>query len=915
MPVRAVWSEVTFFGRGAPSFCAFPGGCYQFPMKDVAPALYKAALTAGAIPPTYFIRRDGQATPSTLPPFLILGEPVNCIIPSIFIGSSRKDISPDLFSVTWLPKGGAFVGIDYSKEAELFEEALTGRESPERIAYIAEILRAAAKGVMVSLPAPSSDIGNAWWSLRLNLGLCPDEPFCISILPISLLPGKDTGFLAAQPWVAIGWGEGVDEVDMPPVNYLDFANPTGLSAWAHFNRAEWSIRCAYNLPPLLCYRDFFVPLHTQTQWIGDFGQLSGEARLLTVFTARGHLCVADAYELVRAHPLAGERGANLTAFNPYLVQKDGRYIHDSEYVHRGGYLRIDGFNCSALIFLPSFDTPAFCEFLVAPVPFPVQDAQETGGQTIALEKPCHRVPILKTSVQTNPLGAVWVYDFDENFRLVRRERGTEIPISLPIYLRIFGKGLRCRATRFTPSVITVEVPEGEAYGEKAVGTYVTLACEFVGGRSFFGTGVWFEIPAVAVEAPTILTTGGGAAFPLSSFASILEVTYDVSEEGAQARVSFAPKAAMQPALPLTDVPLYAVVDTAWVTLSGRVCRFTFFGFVEAGSRREEAGFWGGRRETIEIQSVADRLKRCVGDPSFPPFDNWTVSDVFRYCFVRAGLDPDLFLHFYGNDFVFSPELLWEQPIPRELPPTVQPGGLPIAGFPFWYTPEKPRFTVRVGQSLWDFLHDIALMTGNEIIVDGWGVWVIPVAYEEPLVSALLADAGRTLDLDYTLGEVNLTARMGWLPTSYISVGKSRLGAPIIVAYEQAERYANPLAPSFVGYRLADVVTDDKLATTWLAFRRAFYSYLSAFRSIPFEVEGEVLGTPLLFLRQRVLIHSFATDFAVPAEMRYRLANPNEYVIRQLTYQFSADPRECKLRIKATPPANIPYGLILPRRTH
>jgi hypothetical protein len=124
----------------------------------------------------------------------------------------------------------------------------------------------------------------------------------------------------------------------------------------------------------------------------------------------------------------------------------------------------------------------------------------------------------------------------------------------------------------------------------------------------------------------------------------------------------------------------------------------------------------------------------------------------------------------------------------------------------------------------------------------------------------------------------------------------------------------PNYPFFRGFRASHVISDDKLTSWFLLFRAILTEYLKTFRHIPIEVNAtltDIPAQPPIGLRDRVLVLTQVTAEMPPHP--YMPARPRqEFAVRKVTWVFSSDIAKCVQQLTLTPPANIPYGIILPR---
>ncbi len=692
-----------------------------------------------------------------------------------------------------------------------------------------------------------------YWRLVTQRLLAPNEPFCFFLV---LSPAvKDD---IALPWAKVTWGQG-----------------------------EWELLFRPELRPVIRFRG--QPVTTVAGIAGDMWVTSslwkfeGMVSAIAVLPVRGHLVVANARDWNPLRP-------DITAVNPYILGKSG-----DEPIWRSGPIVIEGQGVAAFVGIPSLDFSTQGAIKLPPIPVlePIEGDPASLGGSFSLNH--------STTVTVVPLmkGAV--------ASPVQRATAT-------LSARVYGTG--------RPFAILDFTAVGMARQEGAHLTHIMYQLSYNNQPHSF-----FELVAVDFFIPPEVGAVRRRVGNLTDLFAVEEVVVRLSESGMDADVTLYPRVPLQ-TLPVIDTDYYVEVWVRYQNLKGKKQELVIKGFIKEVGQEQREGVWGNIAWKLRVVDVGQRLREVRGDGLFPVFDGWSVREVFEYCLLKAGLHPDEFLHFYGNDFVLEPQLLWHQPSPPELPPPLLPEP-PIAGFPYWWAIEKPRFTIGVGQTLWDFLNNLALMTGNEIIVDGLGVWVIPSAYESPVSThniVDLSDEGATdvsqvlSDPDtYGAAELRLRGTPGWMPTTYLAIGKHPLGFPIYSFWELPHLIRDPSAPNFRGFRVTRTIADQKLATPWLAFRRAFYEYLATFRAIPLTIDlrlFDIPANPYLGLRDRVTVQSKATVDVWLSQhgVKPYPAGPQEFVVRQVLWRFHADPAQCVTELSVSPPANIPYGLILPRPT-
>jgi hypothetical protein len=653
-----------------------------------------------------------------------------------------------------------------------------------------------------------------------------------------------------------------------------------------FGRGEWEIFFRPEVDPVLVFRGQPVmPIgHVFGEiWrSGSFMQTEGAIGALLILPVRGHLVISNARDWHPTRP-------NIAAFNPYIF---GKSPHEP--IIHAGQVMIEGRGAGAIFAFPSVDfaqaggmnLPQFALF---------------GASCPNLDNTL-RLRVGKDSPK-------WSLDLE-----IHRPRRSDVR-------RFVGKLEVALYAVARPDPVTFELHPIAHQEENGITNWI-WHLRFV---DLFPP-TFFELVSLSVHGEPVLGkphTRRGDVQNLNDTYAVTEVQVALDEERAEAQVALFPKRPTQ-VLPVISSDQYVTIETEWTNLKGAMQKLIFKGFVSQVVEEGREGGWGALQHRLRVSSIVRRLEQVVGDGLYPVFDGWYVSEVFAYILKKAGLDPDEFLFFYGIDVPLVPQLLWEQPRPPELPPELLPEP-PVSGFPYWWVIENPRFTVKVGQSVWEFLKEIARMTGNEIIVDGLGLWVIPAAYEMPVVSHTIVDATnfgtttprQTLLSDpktYLASEITLRAEPAWLPTSFIATGKTFFNTPIWLNLENLDAISVPKYPFFRGFRASHIVSDDKLTTWFLLYRAALTEYLKTFRHIPVEINltlNDIPANPYLGLRDRVLVETQITGDLPPHP--YMPAKPKqEFVVRKSTWVFSSDISKCVQQLTLTPPANIPYGIILPR---
>ncbi len=648
----------------------------------------------------------------------------------------------------------------------------------------------------------------------------------------------------------------------------DIALPWAKVSWGN---GEWDIVFRPEMSPVVRWRG--NPVTTLGGIAGDtwvsssLFKFEGVVSTIAVLPVRGHAVFANARDWNPQRP-------QITSINPYILGKAG-----IEPLWQAGPIVIEGQGVSAFVGIPSLDFSQAGSLLLPPFPVLEMPRQPIGG--------VYPVPLLPTTLfQDIPLGGV------ANIPLAARVYGTGKPLGMLALSVVADRG----------SHVLLRLDYQNPYPQN-----------------------FFELVALSLYCNPYLVPSRRSIGNLTEDFAVNEATIKVSENGAEADIVLYPKTPLQ-VLPVIDTDYYVELRVKWKDMKDKRQGLLFKGFVKEVHQEERTGVWGATQWRLRVVDVGQRLREIRGDGLYPPFDGWWVSEVFAFCLLKAGLHPAEFLHFFGNDFLLTPQLLWEQPRPPELPPPLLPEP-PIAGFPYWWVIEKPRFTVKVGQSLWDFLQELALMSGNEVFTDGLGVWVIPSAYESPVPIYRLVDISEygEPDRDVIMGDLwtvpvanlRLRAEPGWMPTTYLAIGKSPLGFPIYSFWELPRLIKDPTTPNFRGVRVAKTIADDKLATPMLAFRRAFYEYLTVFRATPLTVDLTLLdvpANPYIGLRDRVTVESKATADVWLSQIGVKPfpAHPQDFIVRQVTWSFRADPSKCVVDLSLRPPANIPYGLILPK---
>ena len=692
------------------------------------------------------------------------------------------------------------------------------------------------------------------WQLISRFSLAPNQPFAVALV---LFPAVK------------------DNLSMPYVRII-------------FGQGEWEILLRPEVDPVLVFRGQPVlpigHVFGEVWRSGSFMQVEGAIGTFLILPVRGHLVIANARDWNPTKP-------NISAFNPYIYGKNF-----NEPIILPGEVIVEGRGAAAIFAFPSID---FATHGGINLPlFTIYGAR------------CPRVydPITIEMLNHQPSWSFRANLF--NFKH-STDKVSEMEVT------VYGVSRHAPTTlTFSPLTVT------EDKEAKATSWVWQLRFSQPTMHSFF------ELVAISVHGyPAIKELPARKLrryINLTKDYAVTEIQISLDEGHADAQITFAPKHPHQ-TLPVISSDQYVEIEVDWTNLKGQKQKLVFKGFVSQVVEESREGGWGAISYRLVVSSIMRRLESIVGDGLFPVFDGWKVSEVFAYALKRAGLDPDQFLFFYGNDVILSPEILWEQPTPPELPPPLMPQP-PVSGFPYWWVIEQPRFTIKVGQSLVEFLKELARMTGNEIIVDGEGLWVIPTAYESPIVSYTIMDATKfgttepTQSLmndtsTYLATEIHLKSEPAWLPTSFIAAGKTIWGTPIWLNFENNDAITNPNYPFFRGFRASTIISDDKLTTWFLLARAAYTEYLKQFRHIPTEINLTLIdipANPYLGLRDRVLVQTQLTNELPPHP--YMPAKPKqEFVVRKIAWVFSSDIARCAQRLTLTPPANIPYGVILPRR--
>jgi hypothetical protein len=689
------------------------------------------------------------------------------------------------------------------------------------------------------------------WRLVSNFSLAPNQPFAFALV---LFPAVK------------------DNLTMPFVRVV-------------FGNGEWEIFFRPEIDPALIYRGQPVQpighVFGEIWRSGSFMQTEGAIGTFLILPVRGHLVIANARDWNPTRP-------NITAFNPYIFGK----LPTEPIIHAGPIV-VEGRGAGAIFAFPSVDfaqegamnLPQFALF----------------GATFTFTAPL-RVTVGKDRPAWSETLTI------QNFYVTPAVSPFVGELAVTLYA----------ASRHQPTIFQL-VPLRLQSDTQSMVTNWIWQLRYLNPHPLN----FFELVALSVHGSPVLRTVPYQYTDLTREFAVTEVQVSVEEERAEAQVTLMPKRPTQ-TLPVLSSDQYTEIEVQWTNLKGQTQQMVFKGFISQVMEEGREGGWGALQYRLRVSSIARRLESAVGDGLYPVFDGWRVSEIFAYALRKAGLDPNQFLFFYGNDVRLTPQLLWEQPQPPELPPLLLPEP-PVAGFPYWWVIEKPRFTIKVGQSVWDFLKEIARMTGNEVIVDGRGIWVIPTAYESPVVTHTIVDATRfgttqprtTLLTDpktYLASEIQLRAEPGWLPTSFIATGKTVFNTPLWLNIENYPAIAMPNYPFFRGFRASHVVSDDKLTSWFLLFRAVLTEYLKTFRHIPIEVNAtltDIPAQPPLGLRDRVLVLTQVTAEMPPHP--YMPARPRqEFAVRKVTWVFSSDIAKCVQQLTLTPPANIPYGLILPK---
>ena len=691
------------------------------------------------------------------------------------------------------------------------------------------------------------------WYLRSKFNLAPNQPFAFALV---LFPAvKDN---LTMPYVRVTFGQ---------------------REWEIFLRPEVDPVLVFRGQPVLPIGHVFGEIWRS----GSFMQTEGAIGTLLILPVRGHLVIANARDWNPTKP-------NITAFNPYIYGKNF-----NEPIVLPGPVEVEGRGAAAIFAFPSLDFAT--------------DGAINLPQFSLFGAECPRLydPIFVSLSSTDP---VWSFNVQlKHFKRTDFIGDAEIKlfgVARPSFVNFYLYPLRISKDEEAKIFSWVWQLRFSQPSMQSLFELVAL--------SVHGIPSVKEMPARKLRKFRDLT---------EEFA-VTEIQVSLDEENAEAQVTLAPRHPHQ-TLPVISSDQYVEVEIEWTNLKNLRQKLLFKGFVLQVIEEAREGGWGAISWRLRVGSVTKRLEGLIGDGLYPVFDGWRVSEVFAYILMKAGLNPDDFLFFYGNDVVLSPEVLWEQPTPVELPPPLMPQP-PTAGFPYWWTIEQPRFTVKAGQSVLEFLKEVARMTGNEVIVDGEGIWVIPTAYEQPIVSFTIVDAtkfGTTKPLQtliedlstYLTTEIHIKGEPAWLPTSFVATGKTLWGTPIWFNFENNDAIANPSYPFFRGYRASTLISDDKLTTWFLLARAAYTEYLKHFRHIPWEINltlNDIPANPYLGLRDRVLVEAQLTEEMPPHP--YMPARPKqEFVVRRTVWVFSADKSRCVQRLTLTPPANIPYGIILPRR--
>jgi hypothetical protein len=856
-------------------------------------------------------------------PAMMLPEPINAYIPPMALGLSRKDVKVEDF-ITGDP-------IFEVNPAQMFGSGVIG-------SILQPYLAAAASYVMTPYCA-STDLSAGYlnyWRLETKAQLLPNEPFCVVLVLQSLIPKE---FLQ-RPWAAICWGKRPPD---PPRMGRTLSDTIWDNSWRHLDCYEWSVRFSPDIPPMLYYYDKLVATVDTlgSMWMSQpLMELEGQVRAPLIMTARGHLLILDAGQ---GQVLWSSQSKNalprITAINPYIgfppsAQKSPPWSPTlvakppTEPIYHGGSIVIEGFNCVALIAIPSVDfaTEGEIPIMTVSLPKPSEAEGDVTSKWFVLdcESYYHRKKV--GEFRPRALGQTFKLPCytEGGFKLkpvypVPAHKMERLP-GIPIYLGVFGAE-RPQPTGRLSFRFHLKFMQELPPSKSETGTaqyFMTLEYQAQPYRTWFSTLPYFELVAAAVEIPPAIVTRKILSSELSLATAVTDCQIVESERETKATFTYHPLRPTDTVV-IGDTPTYAEIEISWESLSGGASTMSFRGFVTSVEVAEEGGYYGLRRFRATVESVAKRLKDTVGDYTFPHFDGWSVKEIFQYCFIKAGLDPDEFLLFCGNDVRLTPQLLWWQPTPDELPPWLLPE-IPQAGFPYWYTPEKARFQIRAGQSVWAFLEELCAMTGNEVLDLGFGTVVVPSAYEMPQPVIVLSDAAHAPSSSYypdcILTDLSVSGKTGWQPNVFIAMGKTRLGAPCIAYYELPQTFWDVTSPAFKGFRQAHVEVDEKIATPELAARRAYLDYLSSFREIPVELSVALASIPPLIIipRDKVEVNAIALQAMIAAQgVRPTRVAPNQWTVREVTYVFDAKLERSQLKLRCTPPIGIPQGLILPRR--
>lgn len=668
-----------------------------------------------------------------------------------------------------------------------------------------------------------------------------------------------------------------------------------------FGDGEWSIYFRPEVEPQLIFRNskvfnighvFGEIWHSSPIW-----RFEGAVGSILVLPVRGHLVVGNARQWQPLNP-------NTFAVNPYILGKS-----TDEPILRSGRIIVEGRGAACFFAFPSVDFSMDGWIILPRMTLYNSDAHIAA------------VTVFKYLSRHDPVTVI---------NLPTRPRNSKVKPRLRVYgvqrrgeTELMLKPVKIDEWSAHPDE---ELPsEQELPAPKELKSFAyALIYRNEDARSFF------ELVSVALETKPLVKPYRKplVTVPLNlsgrDFA-VKAINIDVSEDGGvEALIDIAathPHAKM----PVISTDFYCEITLNYENLKGKRGSLTVRGFVEEVQQNMQAGAYGAWQYHIRIKGVTKRLQALVGDGMFPPFDGYFISEICDFLLKKAGLEGT-WLKFQGNDLQLTPQLLWEQPTPEELPPTLMPEP-PYAGFPYWWVIERPRFTLRTGQSALEFLKELCRMTGNDFYEDLDGIWVVPTATEAQLPLLTLADANqfanRTalrneflgLNGGYLIERVELRSQTAWLPTSFVAVGKNVFGAPIYLTLEDARMISDPRSAYFRGFRAAKTVADDKLTSYFLLYRAALAEFLKTYARPPFELRTTLtdIPVPLPMLRSRIRVLTTAT--AIQEVIRENLVGVTQqdvWTVRRYRLNFSADIGKCNMELILTPPAYIPTGVILPR---